>query len=62
MLITNGITDRIFRQYFSKNSGTVYFSIALLSTVFYRWNHLQIEKSSILFGEFLKKKFSKLNI
>jgi len=52
MLITNGI----FRQYFSKNSETVYFSIVLLITVFYRKNHLQIEKSSILFGEFLKKK------
>jgi len=55
MLITNGITNGIFRQYFSKNSETVYFSIVLLITVFYRKNHLYIEKSSILFGEFLKK-------
>jgi len=43
-----------FHRYFSENSGTIHFLIALLITVFYRQNHRQIEKSLVLFGGFLK--------
>jgi hypothetical protein len=54
MLITKGNTDRMFRQYFTENSGTIHFPIALLIIVPYRQNHRWIEKSSVLFGGFLK--------
>jgi len=54
MLITKGITDEMFRRYFTENSGTIHFSIALLIIVLYRQNHQWIEKSSVLFGGFLK--------
>jgi hypothetical protein len=54
MLITKGITDGTFRRYFIESSGTIHFSIALLITVLYKQNHRQIEKSSVLFGGFLK--------
>jgi hypothetical protein len=55
MSITKGITDGIFRQYFPENSRTVHFPIALLIVVFYGQNYRRIEKSSVLFGGFLKK-------
>jgi hypothetical protein len=54
MLITKGITDRTFRWYFIESSRTIYFPITLLITVLYRQNHRRIEKSSMLFGGFLK--------
>jgi hypothetical protein len=54
MLITKGITDRKFRQYVPESSETVHFPIALLIIVLYRQNHQRIEKSSVLFGGFLK--------
>jgi hypothetical protein len=54
MLITKGITHGTFRRYFIESSGAIHFSIALLITVFYRQNHQRIEKSSVLFGGFLK--------
>jgi hypothetical protein len=54
MLITNGIVDKIFCRYFSENSRTVHFSIALFIIVFYRQNHKRIEKLLVLFGGFLK--------
>jgi len=54
MSITKGITDRTFRRYFSESTGTIHFLIALLIIVLYRQNHRQIEKSSVLFGGFLK--------
>jgi hypothetical protein len=50
MSITKGITDGKFRWYFSKSSGTIHFPIALLITTKYQ----RIEKSSVLFGGFLK--------
>ena len=55
MSITKGITDGIFRWYFPESSKTVHFPIALLIVVLYWQNHRQIEKSSVLFGGFLKK-------
>jgi hypothetical protein len=55
MSITKGITDGIFRRYFPESSKTVHFPIALLIVVLYWQNHRQIEKSSVLFGGFLKK-------
>jgi len=54
MLITKEITDGTFRRYFTESSGTIHFLIALLITVLYRQNHRPIEKSSVLFGSFLK--------
>jgi hypothetical protein len=54
MSITKGITNEKFRRYFSENSGTVHFPIALLITVLYSQNHRRIEKSSVLFDGFLK--------
>jgi len=54
MLITKGITDGKFRQYVPERSETVHFPIALLIIVLYRQNHQRIEKSSVLFGGFLK--------
>jgi hypothetical protein len=54
MSITKGITNRKFHWYFPESSGTVHFPITLLITVLYRQNHQRIEKSSVLFGEFLK--------
>jgi len=45
---------RNHQQNFPENSGTVHFLIALLIIVLYRQNHRQIEKSSVLFGGFLK--------
>ena len=54
MLITKGITDRIFRRYFSESSRTVHFPIALLIVLLYGQNHQRIEKSSVLFDGFLK--------
>jgi hypothetical protein len=53
--ITKGITDEIFRRYFSESSRTIHFPIALLIVVLYEQNHRRIEKSSVLFGGFLKK-------
>jgi len=44
-----------FRRYFSESSRTIHFLIALLIVVLYGQNHWQIEKSSVLFGGFLKK-------
>ena len=55
MSITKGITDGIFRRYFPKRSRTVHFPIALLIVLFYGQNHWRIERSSVLFGCFLKK-------
>ena len=60
MSIIKGITNEKFRQYFSESSGSVHFAIALLITVLNRQNHQQVEKSSVLFGGFLKKKLIKL--
>jgi hypothetical protein len=54
MSITKGITDRNFHRYFTESSRTIHFPIALLIIVFYRQNHRRIEKSSMLFGGFLK--------
>jgi hypothetical protein len=54
MLITKGIIDGMFRQYFTENSGTIYFPIALLIIVLYRQNHWRIKKLLVLFGGFLK--------
>jgi len=54
MLITKGITNGTFRRYFIESSRTIHFSIALLITIFYRQNHRRIEKSLVLFGDFLK--------
>ena len=55
MSITKGITDEIVRRYFTESSRTVHFPIALLIVVLYGQNHRRIEKSSVLFGGFLKK-------
>jgi hypothetical protein len=55
MSITKGIADEIFRRYFPESSRTVHFPIALLIVVLYRQNHQRIEKSSVLFGGFMKK-------
>jgi len=54
MLITKGIIDGMFRRYFTENSGTIHFPIALLIIVIYRQNHRRIEKSLVLFSGFLK--------
>jgi len=56
-----GITDGIFRRYFSESSRTVHFPIALLIVVLYRQNHRRIEKSTVLLGGFLKKNLINLN-
>jgi hypothetical protein len=48
------LTDFVCR-YFPESSTTVHFPIALLIVVLYGQNHRQIEKSSVLFGGFLKK-------
>jgi hypothetical protein len=50
-----GNTDEIFRRYFSESSKIIHFLIALLIVVLYGQNHRRIEKSSVLFGGFLKK-------
>ena len=55
MSITKWITDGIFRQNFPKCSRTVHLPIALLIVVLYGQNQRRIEKSSVLFGSFLKK-------
>jgi hypothetical protein len=55
MSITKGITDRIVRRYFPESSKTVHFPIAMLIVVLYGKNIRRIEKSSVLFGGFLKK-------
>jgi len=55
MSITKGITDGILCWYFPENSKTAYFPIALLIVVLYGQNHRWIEKSSVLFGVYLKK-------
>jgi hypothetical protein len=55
MLITKRITDGTFRWYFTESSGTIHFPIALLIIVLYKQNHRRIEKSSMLFGGFLKR-------
>jgi hypothetical protein len=55
MSITKGITEGIFRQYFPESSRTIHFPIAFLIVVLYGQNHRRIEKSSVLFGGFLKK-------
>jgi len=54
MLITKGIIDEMFSRYFTENSGTIHFPIALLIIVLYRQNHRRIKKSLVLFGGFLK--------
>jgi hypothetical protein len=54
MSITKGITNGKFRRYFSESSETVHFPITLLIIVLYRQNYRRIEKSSVLFGGFLK--------
>jgi hypothetical protein len=54
MSITKKIIDGKFRQYFSKSSRTVHFSIVLLIIILYKQNHQRIEKSSMLFDEFLQ--------
>jgi hypothetical protein len=54
MSITKEITEGNFRRYFTKSSRTIYFPIALLIIVLYKQNHQRIEKSSVLFGGFLK--------
>jgi hypothetical protein len=54
MSITKGITNEKFRRYFSESSETVHFPITLLIIVLYRQNYRRIEKSSVLFGGFLK--------
>jgi hypothetical protein len=54
MSITKGITNGSFRWYFTESFGTIHFPNALLITVLYRKNHRRIEKSSVLFGGFLK--------
>ena len=59
--ITKGIIDGIFRRYFPESSRTVHFPIALLIVVLYEQNHRRIEKSSVLFGGFLKKNSINLN-
>jgi hypothetical protein len=55
MSITKGITNGNFRRYFPESSRTVHFPIALLIVVLYGQNQRRIEKSSVLFGGFLKK-------
>jgi hypothetical protein len=55
MSVTKGITDETFRRYFPESSRIVHFSIALLIIVLYGKNHQRIEKSLVLFGDFLKK-------
>jgi hypothetical protein len=52
MSITDVIINGIFHRYFSKNFGTVHFSIVLLVTVLYKQNYRRIENSSVLFGGF----------
>jgi hypothetical protein len=54
--ITKGITDGIFHRYFPESSRIIHFPIALLIVVLYGQNHRRIEKSSVLFGGFFKKK------
>jgi hypothetical protein len=39
---------------FSESTGTIHFIIALLIIVLYRRKYRRIEKSSMLFGKFLK--------
>jgi hypothetical protein len=55
MSITKRITDEIVRRYFLESFKTVHFPIALLIVVLYGQDHRRIEKSSVLFGGFLKK-------
>jgi hypothetical protein len=55
MLIIKGITDGKFCRYFPERSRIVHFPITLLIVVLYGQNHQRIEKSSVLFGGFLKK-------
>jgi hypothetical protein len=45
----------MFSRYFPESSKTVHFPIELLIVVLYGQNHRWIEKSSVLFGGFLKK-------
>jgi len=56
MSIIKGITDGIFLRYFPESFRTVHLLIALLIVVLYGQNRRRIEKSSVLFGGFLKKK------
>ena len=53
MSIIKGIINGKFCRYFPESSGIVHFPIALLIIVLYRQNHRRIEKSSVLFGNFL---------
>jgi len=53
MSITNGIINGKFCRYFSLSSRIAHFSITFLIIVLYRQNHRWIEKSSVLFGDFL---------
>jgi hypothetical protein len=55
MSIIKGVTNGKIHLYFLESSGTVYFPIALLIIVLYRQNHRRVEKSLVLFGEFMKK-------
>jgi len=54
MSIIKGITNEKFHRYFPESYETVHFLIVLLITVHYRQKHRRIEKSSVLFGGFLK--------
>jgi hypothetical protein len=55
MSITKKITNGTFRRYFPESFRIVHFPITLLIIVLYRQNHRRIEKSLVLFGDFLKK-------
>jgi hypothetical protein len=54
MSITKGITNGIFRRYFTERSKTFHFPIALLIIVLYRQNQQRIENSLVLFDGFMK--------
>jgi hypothetical protein len=49
-----GNNQQKIQSVFSESTGTIHFIIALLIIVLYRQKYRRIEKSSVLFGEFLK--------
>jgi len=49
-----GNNQQKIQSVFSESTGTIHFIIALLIIVLYRRKYRRIEKSSVLFGEFLK--------
>jgi len=49
-----GNNQQKIQSVFSESTGTIHFIITLLIIVLYRQKYLRIEKSSVLFGEFLK--------